>query len=270
MNAALEASKTLFPRILTAVVLAPVVILLVHWGGLAYSLFVAALCALALYEYGVLMTVGGRPVQRWNTLAAGMVLVLLTILGASAGLAAFIALSLILVREILSSAPSLERAALSFLGAAFAGWMPAHLALIRDMSPHGESLSFLLIGSVWAMDSSAYFVGRLIGRRRLSPLVSPKKTWEGGFGGFLAAAAALLIFSRLRPEALPFPDAVALAFLVGILGQISDLSESLVKRWAGAKDSGDIFPGHGGILDRLDSFILSAPAFYYCLRMTAP
>ncbi len=259
----------LLPRLLTALVLAPIVILLVHWGGLAYSLFVAALCALALYEYGVLMTVGGRPVQRWNTLLAGMTLALLTIFGVSAGLAAFLALSMVLVREILSSSPSLDRAADSFLGAAFAGWMPAHLALVRDLRPHGETLSFLLIGAIWAMDSSAYFVGRLIGRRRLSPLISPKKTWEGGIGGFLAASATLLIFSRARPGILPFVPALALSALVGILGQMSDLSESLVKRWSGAKDSGDVFPGHGGILDRLDSFILGAPAFYYCLTLAA-
>lgn len=173
---------------------------------------------------------------------------------------------LIALVELFSRVHSLDRAALTLFGALFAGWMPAHLALIRAMRPHGEAFVLLVFLAVWAADSAGYFAGRAFGRNALAPEVSPKKTWEGAAAGLLAAAAAALVLQRfgLRDALTPL-QAAGLGLGLGVVGQVSDLAESMIKRDAGVKDSGALLPGHGGVFDRFDSYILAAPAVYYAL-----
>jgi phosphatidate cytidylyltransferase len=116
------------------------------------------------------------------------------------------------------------------------------------------------------MDTAAYFVGKGFGSHALAPVLSPKKTWEGAIGGFAAALAVCAAFSHWSlKDALPLPFALGVGAVIGVTGQISDLAESMVKRDAGVKDSGALLPGHGGIFDRFDSYILCAPAVYYLL-----
>jgi phosphatidate cytidylyltransferase len=156
---------------------------------------------------------------------------------------------------------------LTLFGALFAGWMPAHLALIRDMRPNGEVFLFMTFLSVWCMDTAAYAVGHAMGKHPLASLLSPKKTWEGAIGGFAAALGVCALFSHFSlKEALPLPWALAAGAVIGVSGQLSDLAESMVKRDAGIKDSGALLPGHGGVFDRFDSFIFCAPAVYYFLE----
>jgi phosphatidate cytidylyltransferase len=161
---------------------------------------------------------------------------------------------------------SLDRVALTLFGALFAGWMPAHLALIRDLRPHGEAFAFLTFAAVWAMDTAAYAAGRGFGRHALAPVLSPKKTWEGAAAGFGAAIAVCLAFQKFKlSESVTPLQAVVIGVIIGSMGQLSDLAESMVKRDAGAKDSGALLPGHGGVFDRFDSYILCAPAVFYAL-----
>lgn len=115
----------------------------------------------------------------------------------------------------------------------------------------------LAIGATWAADVGAYSVGSLAGRRKIAPRISPGKTWEGTFGGFGAAALAVLAISALF--GLGRPDAAAAAILSGPVAFAGDLLESWLKRRAGVKDSGTLFPGHGGMLDRIDSLLAVAP-----------
>jgi phosphatidate cytidylyltransferase len=256
----------LLPRVLTAIVGIPLLLYLVHAGGAAFSLFVTGIAALCCYEYALVLRLGGRPVQFLPTVVVGAALAACAALGGPLGLVITLGVALIVVVEMLSGTHSMDRAALTLFGSLFAGWMPAHLALIRDIRPNGESFLFMTFVAVWCMDTAAYAVGRTIGRHPLAPVLSPKKTWEGAIGGFAAAVGVCLLFSRfVLKDALSLPWAAAIGAVIGTTGQLSDLAESMVKRDAGVKDSGALLPGHGGVFDRFDSFILCAPAVYYVL-----
>ena len=256
----------LLPRILTAVVGIPLLLYLAHAGGAAFSLFTAGISALCCYEYALVLRLGGRPVQFLPTVVVGSALAACAALGGPLGLVVTAGVALISLVEMFSPVHSLDRAALTLFGALFAGWMPAHLALIRDLRPNGEAFLFMTFVAVWCMDTAAYAVGRTFGRHPLAPVLSPKKTWEGAIGGFAAAVGVCLLFSHyLLKDALTFPWAVGIGAVIGATGQLSDLAESMVKRDAGIKDSGALLPGHGGVFDRFDSFILCAPAVYYFL-----
>lgn len=254
------------PRILTALIGIPLLLWLVHAGGLAFGVFVTGVCALCCYEYALVLKLGGRPVQPVSTILLGGALAACAAFGCPVGFVLTVGVALVTFVEMASDVHSMDRAALTVFGALFAGWMPSHLALIRDLRPHGETFLFMTFISVWCMDTAAYAAGRTMGNRPLAAVLSPKKTREGAIAGFVAAVASCLLFQRFAlREALSPLFAAGLGVAIGVSGQLSDLAESMVKRDAGVKDSGALLPGHGGILDRFDSFILCAPAVYYLL-----
>jgi phosphatidate cytidylyltransferase len=150
--------------------------------------------------------------------------------------------------------------AVTILGMVYVGWFFSYLLFIRSLTDHGGYLFFLML-TIWAMDMAAYLSGKVFGHTPLMPSISPKKTWEGAIAGFLVALAAAAIFSWTAN--LELFHALVLGGLIGIFGQFSDLIESLIKRDAGVKDSSTLIPGHGGVLDRIDSFVLTAPLMYY-------
>ena len=150
-----------------------------------------------------------------------------------------------------------------FLGILYVPLLLAHLALLRGL-PHGVQWIFLLLVIVMSGDTAAYYTGRSLGKNKLYPLVSPNKTIEGSLGGLAGSIAGVFIARATFFPELGVVDAIVLAFLLGLLGQAGDLFESMLKRSFGVKDSGVIIPGHGGILDRLDSILFAAPvAFFY-------
>ena len=151
--------------------------------------------------------------------------------------------------------------ALTLLSGGYVGWCAGHLALLRD-SPNGLAWVIIAIGATWLADSAAYLVGSRFGRRKLAPAVSPKKTWEGYVGGILAAIVGGVVFGIVVPEIGP-AKAIPLAMASGALGTVGDLSESMFKRQAHAKDSGDLIPGHGGVFDRMDSVLWTGVIVYY-------
>jgi phosphatidate cytidylyltransferase len=121
----------------------------------------------------------------------------------------------------------------------------------------------LLLAVIVVSDSLAFFVGHAIGRTRLAPGVSPGKSVEGALGGLLGGVLGALVVRHLGLPGLPALHAAGLGLAVAAMGIVGDLDESLIKRWAGVKDSGTLFPGHGGMLDRLDSLLFGAPVLYY-------
>jgi phosphatidate cytidylyltransferase len=160
---------------------------------------------------------------------------------------------------------SVPAAAGTLLGAVYLGALGGTVAALRLMSPvdRGAWRLVLLLAIIMASDTFAFFVGHAFGRRRLAPEVSPHKTVEGALGGLLGGIAGALATRALGMPELPLSHAVGLGVLVAGLGILGDLDESLLKRWAGVKDSGALFPGHGGMLDRLDSLLFGAPVLYY-------
>ena len=163
---------------------------------------------------------------------------------------------------------------LLLLGPVYAGFLLGHGLAIYGLSPAIEGadslgrnwLLFVLAGTS-ASDTGAYAVGRLIGRHRMTPTLSPSKTWEGATGGLVASAAAMLAVGALFELGVAFWQHAIAAVTVAVVAQLGDLFESLLKRRADVKDSGSIMPGHGGLLDRIDSILFALPAVYYLLTM---
>ena len=139
--------------------------------------------------------------------------------------------------------------------------MMAPLARIR-MEHDGMALIFFLLASTWLGDTGAYFAGRAFGKTPLFPRVSPKKTREGVLGGLLLAVVGASIFKAFLPLDLSWPVVIVLAAVLDVAGVVGDLVESMLKRAFGVKDSGSIMPGHGGILDRLDSLLFTGPLLW--------
>jgi phosphatidate cytidylyltransferase len=153
-------------------------------------------------------------------------------------------------------------------GILYMGWMLSHYVSLRELD-QGKGWVIFTIFSTFACDTAALFVGRAWGKHHLAPTISPGKTWEGAVGGFVATLAtavalrAILGLFDLLPSSLSYAQTIILGALIGIFAQLGDLLESLLKRRAGVKDSGNLLPGHGGILDRIDSVIFTGVVVYY-------
>ena len=163
---------------------------------------------------------------------------------------------------------------LLLLGPVYAGFLLGHGLAIYDLSPTMEGIDnagrnwllFTLAGTA-ASDTGAYAVGRFIGRHKMTPTLSPNKTWEGAAGGLIASVAAMLAAGALLELGVASWQHGAVAVVVAVVAQLGDLFESFLKRRADAKDSGSIMPGHGGLLDRIDSLLFALPAVYYLLTL---
>jgi phosphatidate cytidylyltransferase len=156
--------------------------------------------------------------------------------------------------------------ALTVLGAVYTGFMLAYLVLILRVFSYGMILAYAVVFSVWINDSLAYLVGSTIGRHKMSPRISPKKSWEGFIAGVTGSVAVWIGLALLFPEVgISVLLAVVIGTVIGIAVLVGDLFESRLKREAGVKDSGNLLPGHGGFLDRLDSLILVCLWAYWIL-----
>jgi phosphatidate cytidylyltransferase len=153
-----------------------------------------------------------------------------------------------------------------FAGILYVGWLLSYLVALRGLDG-GRSWVFLAIFATFGSDSAAYFVGRTIGKNKLAPVVSPNKTWEGSVGGLIGGIIVSLLFLLPTPVRLTafvnWWQIVILGLMISVFGQLGDLVESLLKRNTGVKDSGNLFPGHGGILDRMDSIVFAVVVVYY-------
>jgi len=148
-------------------------------------------------------------------------------------------------------------------GILYVGWLLSFLVALRLDA--GRNWVFYALLTTFASDTAAFFVGRAVGRHYLAPQISPRKTWEGAAAGVLGAVIISLLFTLPTPLNLPlsYGQAVWLGLLVSIVGQFGDLAESLLKRSRGMKESGNLMPGHGGLLDRMDSVVFAGVVVYY-------
>jgi phosphatidate cytidylyltransferase len=286
-------------RVLTAVVLIPLVLLAVFRApAWLFALLVGAVAILAAREfvdlvkhYGVspfrmptfvavalmFLALVVRSLQQTPTLATET---LFYIVFTSFALAAFIFLAIGMLRRDLATAYPAASASLFALG-----YCAVPLLLLANVRQQwaGAFLILYLFLVVWTGDTAAYYVGRAIGKHKMAPRVSPGKSWEGGaasFGASIAIGAIVFMYARPISESLlrvhlidkwqgylaPSPSltqVVLLSGLINITAQLGDLVESLIKRGAGVKDSGALLPGHGGILDRIDALLFAIPVLWY-------
>lgn len=153
---------------------------------------------------------------------------------------------------------NLEHISVMFLGAVYVSIGFHYMAVTRDL-PHGIFWSALTFACIWASDAGAYFVGKAIGKTKLWPSISPNKTIEGAVGGLVIAIITALIFAFIRPEWLAYGQALLIGLTAAAAGQLGDLIQSAYKRFRDVKDSGQLLPGHGGVLDRTDSWLIVFP-----------
>jgi phosphatidate cytidylyltransferase len=274
-------------RVLTALVLIPIVLLLVflpaRWDGV-FTLATAGVAMLAAWEYlGLTVRTGANP-PRLAVILAVLMLIgarvfadYFEILRQTEAVFGFLAIGLLIFCALHSPVERvMADASASVFCLFYVGFTLAALpALHETVEGNGPSLVTFLLCVVWAGDIAALYVGRSWGRRNLAPTLSPKKTWEGAFAslaGSLLVAWGLFALSRQLAANLNFVKLsyqgdlwywLVLAVLVNAAAQVGDLAESALKRAVGAKDSGTILPGHGGILDRIDALLLAAPVLWY-------
>jgi phosphatidate cytidylyltransferase len=157
---------------------------------------------------------------------------------------------------------SIDKIALLFIGVIYIG-VGFHYMIYTRLLDNGFYWTLLLFGCIWLTDAGAYFAGRAFGKHLLWPSISPKKTIEGALGGAVVSVVTAVMFSLYDPTAMTIPEAVFIGLVVSVLGQMGDLIQSAYKRVRGIKDSGKILPGHGGILDRTDSWIIVFPFIHF-------
>lgn len=271
-------------RVASSVVLIPILVVAAWLGDPWTTIVVAVFVVAAAYEFMTLAERAGyEPLK-----TTGIVLALLFLAAASVQanflqntgrelvpIALTVAVVAVLTLRLTRRQATTAFAdwAVTLGGALWTGWMLAHWVLLRDVEPNGRSWVIVALLLTFTSDTAAYAVGRVFGRHRLAPRISPKKTWEGAIGSLLAtplAAAALMmvlgapVFEAIGLRA-PLPPllAAAIGIAVSLAAQLGDLVESGLKRAAHVKDASGLIPGHGGVLDRIDSLTFVVVVVYY-------
>ncbi len=253
-----------------AFVMVPPVAFLIAWGPPELlHLMVVLATFLGLREYYNLVLPDANWMERMIGIGLGLVLSIVLSLGDEKQIFPFFVIALFILSILfmatsddLSSATSKMGRAL--FGILYVGFLLAHVSLIRNMT-NGRLWVLLLVVTVWAGDIFALLIGSFFGRHKLYPKISPNKTFEGLGGAMVGSIIVALIFSMIFIPRLERVPCILLAIGLGFLGQFGDFTESMLKRGAQVKDSGTLIPGHGGMLDRVDSFLFSAPFLYYSL-----
>jgi phosphatidate cytidylyltransferase len=257
-------------KIWMGALMVPPVIFLIAMGPPSI-LFLMVLLAtfFGLREFYNLALPQSKQVERYVGIVLGLILALIIAYSDAKIVPPFIVLLLLCLSiifmgtsENLSSA--ISNIGITLFGIFYIGFLLSHVSLIRKMGD-GRLWVLFLTTTVWAGDISAFLSGSLLGRHKLYPKISPKKTYEGLGGAIVGTVIVALAFARFFFPHLHSGSCILLAIGLAILGQLGDFTESMLKRSAQVKDSGSLIPGHGGMLDRLDSFLFSAPFLHYSL-----
>ncbi len=247
----------------------PVLILIILGPASILHLMVLIATFFGLREYYNLTLPHAERVERLAGIGLGLILSILCSFGGIEDISLFFVIILIIlsvlfmaISEDLSSA--ISKMGMTLFGILFIGFLLAYVSLIRNL-PNGRLWVLFLIATVWAGDISALLIGSFLGKHKLYPRISPNKTYEGLGGSIVGSIIVALAFALVFLPRLQKGICILLAVGIGVLGQLGDFTESMLKRSAHVKDSGTLIPGHGGMLDRLDSFLFSAPFLHYSL-----
>ena len=293
-NAASAASPrnngSLAQRVLSAALLLPLLVVLVWWSVWSVVVTVVMATVVGLIELYSAFRQGGYHPRRLVGIASALAIIM------AIGFQPTVAFDLLLpvvtfvivvslVAELAypQQPGSLPSWALTLAGAFYIAWLLSHFILLRSLStPALHDTIFKQLGMqpgvawiyytcaiTWLQDTSAYFIGRRFGRHKLAPILSPKKTWEGAAGGMIGAILTGVVCVLLLGLPITLLQGALLGLAGGIVGPLGDLSESLIKRQVGLKDAGNLIPGHGGILDRVDSILFVLPAVYWFVTISA-
>lgn len=263
-------------RILVVVVLLPIGLAAIWVGGWYLTALVALFMSAAAWEYVTLFRIGGLQPARILVVGGTILLLIGRMLNGfdSAGWM----ISLIILVSMTYHLVAYERGrdlaatdfAVTLAGVFYIGWFGAYFISLRNL-PDGKWWLLVVLAAVMFADSGAYLIGKRIGRNKLSPRLSPKKTWEGYFGGILVGVPLTILFAALFQMAAGSSSGITplrgalVGLVMAIIPTLGDLGESMVKRQVGVKDSGNILPGHGGALDRIDAWLWAVVIGYYMI-----
>ena len=275
----------LLQRILTAVIAMPLLIAAILWGGeLVFLSLVLVFGAIGLYEFFRAALPGEHSLGKALSIASGIVILscvfiesravpargsgtyCLTLAGCTGCILVLFFYHIVTARDMVQT---VNRLALTVFGVFYITLFFSYLLLL-NAGAQGPSLILFLLFVTWAGDAASYFVGSWKGRRPLCPGISPKKTIEGAVGGLLGGMITALACNFLLLKGASPMGSICAGAGINIMNQFGDLGESVLKRAFGIKDSGGVFPGHGGVLDRLDSLLFAAPFFYFWVTVVFP
>ena len=258
-------------RVASAAVSLPILIATVLLGGRWFLGLVTAAAAVGVLELcSMARRQGARPSAILSVLVAGLLIALGQLLAETPDhdprlppivlAMATVSLLRLLLGRIRGSL--LSGVAATVAPAVYVGGLLFHAPLLRELD-QGLEWVLLLLAVTFATDTCAFFVGKALGRHSLAPVISPGKTLEGAVGGLCGAVLAAAAGARMLGLDLTIPESLMLGAAAGVAGQLGDLAESRIKRIAEVKDSGWLFPGHGGVLDRIDSIVFNLPVVYH-------
>ncbi len=263
-----------FLRILVSVLTIPLILFISYVGGVAFFIFVMLIALLSYYEFTTFIKKIDVSANFWVGFG-GVLFVLLNNRYHYLDTYSFVLLFMLVLAasELFRKAGStVSNIGATLMGVFYIGFFSSAIIGIREIYPPVDSLyvrgGFLIISifaTIWICDSAAFFGGTALGKHKLFPRVSPKKSWEGAVFGFVFAIATMLLAKVVILNFLSWNTVIAIGIIVGIFGQIGDLIESLLKRSADVKDSSNLIPGHGGIFDRFDSLLFTAPIIFLYL-----
>jgi len=263
-------------RVVTAIALIPLLYLLVKYlPPLFFFLFVVIVVFIGQYEYYRFYY---REFNKYTML--GFFLGFLTLLTFDKDFNFLVARDAVLSMVVLISLigflflkanpkDTLPGVSVILFGVFYISWTLGHLIPLRNQL-NGENLIFFILIATWGVDTGAYYFGKLFGRHKLSPVISPGKTVEGAIGGVISCIGFAFLARWLFLRELTINNTILIGLIFGVISQLGDLAESMLKRSAGVKDSGSLLPAHGGMLDRIDSIIFTIPVFYYYIRYFVP
>ncbi|MGB7539066.1 MAG: phosphatidate cytidylyltransferase [Anaerolineales bacterium] len=269
-------------RLIVILILIPTGVAVLVAGGAVFTVLIALLLGMASWEYARLFSAPEKNIPP-AILAAGCAgLVILRGLSgfdhtgvALSGIILFSVVWFLLRFEFAGEKKAATAMGITLGGTLYLGWLGGYFVSVRLM-PYGYWWLMICLAAVGAADSTAYLVGRKWGRHPLARLISPKKTWEGYFGGVAGATLVGLAIAWLfqwpagAESGIHPTGGLLIGLLIGLISPLGDLAISMIKREVAQKDSGDFFPGHGGVLDRIDSWLITAVIGYYVIIGLVP
>ena len=269
-------------RLITGLIIGFTALFAIIYGGIPLALLVLIIIILASKEYSIILKNKGFLPSFKIIVITGIVFEIIAyfnlfnLVPLAFTVAVFAAFMWVLFR---GKQPYIANVATTILGFVYCAWFPVHLIFLRDLgsytpefhglikynvSMEGALYAVMMLLAVILTDSFCYYTGVQFGKRKLAEVISPNKTIEGSIGGSVTCIIFCLLFGHFMQ--LAWYHSLALGILIAMFAQIGDLCESMIKRDAGVKDSSDILPGHGGFLDRTDSYVLTIPVVYYYLQ----
>ncbi|MBN2071937.1 MAG: phosphatidate cytidylyltransferase [Candidatus Krumholzibacteriota bacterium] len=269
--------STILDRLIMSAIFIPCFLITARRGGIYYLILIDMIILVGLWEFYRMMEAKGLKPYKIIGILSGIALPWYIFF--QQGVYANLLLTVIFIGIMTSELwrKEKERAvyhiSVTIFGVFYVAWLGSHFILVRELPQilgqdysAGYSYVVMIFALTWSYDTGAYTTGRLFGRHKLFPSVSPGKTVEGSIGGVFFSIGGIFIVRAIMAPYIGWIDAVLLAVVASVIGQIGDLVESMLKRDVDVKDSSETIPGHGGVLDRFDSVLFTAPVIYYLLR----